>query len=160
MSSVVLPVGSLLYFDTGTDPVNPTWSKLTEHNRQPLSIAKNRIQKTQRMSDGTLRKFFIAEKREFSTSWNMLPTFSNMTVDGGYAKSEIESFYNTSKGQGTFKIKIVYGKEQTSPYAERSEVVTVSLTSCSFELVKRNVKAKGSDPAQEFWNISLSMEEV
>jgi hypothetical protein len=158
--SILLPVGSLLYFDTGTDPVNPTWSKITEHNRQPLSITKNRIQKVQRMANGTLRKFFVAEKREFSVSWTMLPTFSNMTVDGGYAKDEIESFYETSKGQGTFKIKIVYGKEQTSPYAERSEIVTVSLSSCSFELLKRNVKARGSDPAQEFWNASLSMEEV
>jgi len=133
--SILLPVGSLLYFDTGTDPVNPTWSKITEHNRQPLSITKNRIQKVQRMANGTLRKFFVAEKREFSVSWTMLPTFSNMTVDGGYAKDEIESFYETSKGQGTFKIKIVY-------------------------LLKRNVKARGSDPAQEFWNASLSMEEV
>jgi hypothetical protein len=70
--SILLPVGSLLYFDTGTDPVNPTWSKITEHNRQPLSITKNRIQKVQRMANGTLRKFFVAEKREFSVSWTYI----------------------------------------------------------------------------------------
>ena len=45
MTTVFLPVGSLLYFDTGTDPVTPTWTKLTEHNRQPASIQINRIEK-------------------------------------------------------------------------------------------------------------------
>jgi hypothetical protein len=33
-------------------------------------------------------------------------------------------------------------------------------TSCSFELVKRNVKQVSGDTAQEFWNVSLSMDEV
>ncbi len=70
--AILLPVGSLIYFDTGTDPVTPTWTKLSEHNRQPMSITHNRIQKTQRMSNGTLRKFFISDKREFSVSWQLL----------------------------------------------------------------------------------------
>ena len=158
--AILLPVGSLIYFDTGTDPVTPTWTKLSEHNRQPMSITHNRIQKTQRMSNGTLRKFFISDKREFSVSWQLLPTFSNMTVDSGWGKSDILSFYEGRKGQGTFKIKIVYGKDQSNPSADRDEIVTVSFTSCSFEVIKRNVKNTGADPAQEFWNVSLSMEEV
>jgi hypothetical protein len=33
-------------------------------------------------------------------------------------------------------------------------------TSCSFEIVKRNVKEQTTDLPQEFWNVSLSMEEV
>jgi len=160
MASIVyLPVGSLLYVDTSTTDT-PTWVKLSEHNRQPLSIGQNRIQKVTRMSNGTLRKFFIADKREFSTSWNMLPSFSNMTVDAGYGAVDLKSYFESAKGQGVFKIKIVYGKNQTTPFADREEIFTVSFTSCSFEVIKRNVKNLSADPAQEFWNVSIAMEQV
>ena len=158
-STVYLPVGSLLYIDTSATDT-PTWVKLSEHNRQPMSINQNRIQKVTRMSNGTLRKFFIADKREFSTSWNMLPSFSNMTVDAGYGAVDLKSYFEGTKGQGVFKLKIVYGKNQTTPFADREEIFTVSFASCSFEVIKRNVKDSSSNPAQEFWNVSISMEQV
>jgi hypothetical protein len=160
MSSLVsLPVGSLLYIDTSSTDT-PTWVKLSEHNRQPMTIGQNRIQKVTRMSNGTLRKFFIADKREFSTSWNMLPSFSNMTIDAGYGAVDLKSYFEGTKGQGVFKLKIVYGKNQTTPFANREDIFLVSFTSCSFEVIKRNVKDSSSDPAQEFWNVSISMEQV
>lgn len=158
-NTVYLPVGSLLYIDTSTTDT-PTWAKLSEHNRQPMSIGQNRIQKVTRMSNGTLRKFFIADKREFSTSWNMLPSFSSMTVDEGYGAVDLKSYFEGVKGQGVFKLKIVYGKNQTTPFADREEIFTVSFTSCSFEVIKRNVKDSSSNPAQEFWNVSIAMEQV
>jgi hypothetical protein len=158
-TTVYLPVGSLLYIDTSATDT-PTWAKLSEHNRQPMSINQNRFQKVTRMSNGTLRKFFIADKREFSTSWNMLPSFSNMTVDAGYGAIDLKSYFEGTKGQGVFKLKIVYGKNQTTPFADREEIFTVSFTSCSFEVIKRNVKDSSSDPAQEFWNVSIAMEQV
>ena len=158
-TTVYLPVGSLLYIDTSATDT-PTWAKLSEHNRQPMSINQNRFQKVTRMSNGTLRKFFIADKREFSTSWEMLPSFSNMTVDAGYGAIDLKSYFEGTKGQGVFKLKIVYGKNQTTPFADREEIFTVSFTSCSFEVIKRNVKDSSSNPAQEFWNVSISMEQV
>jgi len=158
-STVYLPVGSLLYIDTSATDT-PTWAKLSEHNRQPMSIGQNRIHKVTRMGNGTLRKFFIADKREFSTSWNMLPSFSNMTVDAGYGALDLKSYFEGTKGQGVFKLKIVYGKNQTTPFADREEIFTVSFTSCSFEVIKRNVKNLSADPAQEFWNVSIAMEQV
>ena len=158
-TTVYLPVGSLLYIDTSATDT-PTWVKLSEHNRQPMSIGQNRIQKVTRMSNGTLRKFFIADKREFSTSWEMLPSFSNMTVDAGYGAVDLKSYFESTKGQGVFKLKIVYGKNQTTPFADREEIFTVSFTSCSFEVIKRNVKDSSSNPAQEFWNVSIAMEQV
>ena len=158
-TTVYLPVGSLLYIDTSATDT-PTWAKLSEHNRQPMSINQNRFQKVTRMSNGTLRKFFIADKREFSTSWEMLPSFSNMTVDAGYGAIDLKSYFEGTKGQGVFKLKIGYGKNQTTPFADREEIFTVSFTSCSFEVIKRNVKDSSSDPAQEFWNVSIAMEQV
>lgn len=128
-----LPVGSILYFDTGTDLVTPTWTKLSEHNRSPINLDLNRIEKTQRMSNGTLRKIWIADKKEVSTSWDKLPTYSTLTVDGGMGAGDIKAFY-LDKGKGTFKIKISY-----NAVSARDEIVVASFTSCNFSISKRNV---------------------
>jgi len=152
MTTVFLPVGSLLYVDTSATDT-PTWQKLTEHNRQPASIQINRIEKTQRTTNGTLRKFFIADKKSISVAWNMIPTYSTMTVDGGYGANDIQTFYNSAKGQGSFKLKISY-----SP--TREEIIEVIFGSCSFDVIKRNVKASSADTAQEFWDVNIALEQV
>lgn len=152
--TMTLPVGSVLYLDTSlTD--TPTWIKLSEHNRSPVSIDTNRIEKTQRMSGGTLRKVWIADKKSISTSWSMLPTNDTMTVDGGYGAASIRAFYHGDKGKNTFKVKISY-----NGVAARDEILLMSFTSCSFTVVKRNVKEKTADSPQEFWDVSIGLEEV
>jgi hypothetical protein len=84
----------------------------------------------------------------------LLPSTSTMTVDGGYGAEEIRSFYK-AKGRGSFKIKISY-----NGIAARDEVITVMFSDCSFTLNKRNVKEKSSDAPQEFWDVSLTLEQV
>jgi len=89
--AITLPVGSVLYIDTSTTDT-PTWVKLTEHNREPISIANNRIEKQQRMANGTMRKLFTADKKVISTSWRMLPSYSSMTIDSGYGAVDLKTF--------------------------------------------------------------------
>lgn len=157
---MTLPVGSLLYFDTGTDANTPVWTKVSEHNRSSASVDIERIEKTQRMSNGSLRKIWIADKKLFSASWGMLPTYNAMTIDGGMGASEIQSFY-LNKGKGAFKVKISYNGVTT-----RDEIISMVFTSCNFTIMKRNVRNAapklGVIPpdAQEFWDVSLSLEEV
>jgi len=151
MPTVYLPQGSLLYFDISTTST-PDWKKISEHNRSALALDTQRFEKVQRMSNGTLRKIFIADKKTFSTSWNMIPSYSTMTLDGGWGAEDIRSFYH-GIGQKTFKIKIAYS-------ATRTEEFVVSFTSANFNILKRNVKAKTSDSAQEFWDVNISLEEV
>lgn len=157
---LALPVGSVLYFDTGSDAATPTWNKLSEHNRSAINLDINRIEKTQRMSNGSLRKIWIADKKEISTSWSALPTYYTLTVDGGYGAADIKAFF-LDKGKGTFKIKISY-----NGVAARDEVVLASFTSCTFSISKRNVRDAAPRPgvippdAQEFWDVSISLEEV
>lgn len=152
MATIYLPVGSLLYFNSTL--------KLSEHNRQPVSLTNNRIEKTQRMSDGTMRKFFITDKKQINVSWNMLPSYYTYTVDGGYGAVDIKNFYEGTasktsgalSGQSNFDVTISYGGS--------SQTLNMIFTSCSFEIIKRNVKESTGDTPQEFWNVSLSMEEV
>ena len=151
---LTLPVGSVLYFDTGTDAATPTWTKLSEHNRAAINLDLNRIEKTQRMSNGSLRKIWIADKKEISTSWSALPTYSTLTVDGGYGAADIKAFF-LDKGKGTFKIKISY-----NAVSARDEIVLASFTSCTFSISKRNIRSTTASVPQEFWDVSLSLEEV
>jgi hypothetical protein len=151
--TLTLPVGSILYFDTSTNDT-PVWTKITEHNRAPVSIDATRLERTQRMSNGLLRKIFIADKKTISTSWSMLPTNDATTVDGGYGAASLRSFYY-GKGTGTFKVKVSY-----NGVSARDEIMTMSFISASFTVVKRNVKEKSADVAQEFWDVSISLEEV
>lgn len=152
MATVYLPQGSVLFIDNSTSGA-ATWQKVTEHNRAAIAMDTERFEKIQRMSNGTLRKIFIADKRTFNTAWSMLPSYSTMTVDGGWGAEDIRSFYHSAKGQGAFKIKIAYS-------AARTEEFTVSFSSANFTVVKRNVKAKTSDTAQEFWDVNFALEEV
>lgn len=151
---MTLPVGSLLYFDTGTDAATPTWTKLSEHNRAAVSVDIDRIEKTQRMSNGFLRKIWTADKKTVSVSWNDIPTYNTLTVDGGMGAQDIRDFY-LNKGKGTFKIKISY-----NAIAARDEVFLASFTNCNFTVSKRNIRSTMASVPQEFWDVSLSLEEV
>lgn len=151
--TLTLPVGSILYLDTSNTDT-PTWVKLSEHNRSPVSLDTQRIERSQRMANGSLRKIFVADKKSVSTSWTMLPSYSTMTVDSGYGAVDLKSFYH-GKGTGSFKIKISY-----NGVSGRDEIFTAVFTSCNFTVVKRNVKNNTSDVAQEFWDVSISLEEV
>jgi hypothetical protein len=152
--ALTLPVGSLLFIDTGTNAITPTWTKLSEHNRQPVSIDTNRIERSERMANGTMRKIFIADKSSIQVSWNMLPSTDTMTVDSGYGAEQIRTFYK-GKGTGAFKLKISY-----NGVSARDEIISVMITNCSFTVNKRNVKMiSGVDP-QEFWDVSLTLEQV
>lgn len=116
---------------------------ITDHNRGQLSIDVERIEKKQRMANGTLRKYIIADKRTFSTQWTNLPKLSSQTVDGFWAGEEMEAFYNTIPG--TFSLELTDGD---------TEVYTFNVMMSEFT---KNVLKRGS---VDFWEISVSMEEV
>jgi hypothetical protein len=105
------------------------------------------------MANGSLRKLFVADKKNISTSWSMVPSYTTMTVDGGWGAENIKDFYLSAKGQGTFNVKIAYN-------STRTETFLASFTSCSASMVRRNVKEKAADTAQVFWDLSISLEEV
>lgn len=57
-----------------------TWYKLTDHNRQEITITPTLIEKEQRMANGTLRKFVVSKKDTISTSWDFIPTLGKQNT--------------------------------------------------------------------------------
>lgn len=116
---------------------------ITDHNRAAMSIDVERIENKQRMANGQMRKYVTADKRTFQTSWTMLPKLTAQTVDGFWGGEAIESFYNTNTS--SFSLEITDGDGDVSTYT----VV--------FESYSRNITKRGNT---DFWEISLTMEEV
>lgn len=154
---ISLPRGTLLQIEAkdplASIPSNTLgWRNITEHNRSEFAVDSMRIEQTQRMSNGTLRKFHIADKKRFGVSWSMLPTYRTLTVDGYWGAEDLRTFYASDEGKGTFRIRINFAKDGTNQASSGYEEYTVSFTDCSFVVVKRGIQAH--------WNVSMMMEEV
>jgi len=125
------------------------YRKITDHNRGPLDESVERIEKKQRMADGTLRRYTVAKKRKWSCSWENLPSKTGVTgylntADGGYAGQDIEAFHNAHDGEFNMQLRKGDGT---------IEVVTVMISDFSKTVAKRG-------PGIDLWNLSISLEEV
>lgn len=116
---------------------------ITDHNRAELNIETERIEKSQRMANGTLRKYVVADKLKFSTSWDNLPETAAKAVDGFWAANEIQTFYTANVG--SFPLELTYADGTIKTY-------TVVFTDFSKVLKKRG--------AYNLWSVNVTMEEV
>ncbi len=116
---------------------------VTDHNRAALSIDVERIEKKQRMSNGTMRKYIVADKRTFSTSWTMLPKLSAQTADGFWGADAIEQFYDSTTG--SFSLEISDADTETYTY------------NVMFSDFSKSITKRGS---VDFWEINVTMEQV
>ena len=157
MPALYLPRGSVLWIEAKDLLATPagttkTWNKVSEHNRSPLEINVERIEAITRTSNGTLRKNHIADKRSFSVSWEMLPSYRDLTVDGGWGAEDLRQFYLSDDGKKTFNIRINLAKTGSDQSSSGYEPYTVSFSNCSFSVLKRGL--------QPHWSVSLTMDEV
>lgn len=152
---------------------------LSDHNRSELSFNKQRIENRQRMINGTMRSYHIADKLTMSVSWEMLPSRSfnkdpyfdentgeptapfleDHTVDGGAGGAELLEWYENHSGP--FWMMLAYdkytdfeGADKYNYLGQYNEIVQVYFSSFDYDVVKRG--ATNFD----FWNISCSVEEV
>jgi Zn/Cd-binding protein ZinT len=138
---------------------------LTEHNRSPVSISYSVIENSKRMANGTMRKFVVASKKTFSTSWSMLPGLKSQSVDyaGSSSNSEllgamdIKAFYESN--YGTALNLIMYAgsttsstkRNQDSQTATFNGTVFISDFSCTLNKRLGNI---------DYWDVSISFEEA
>ena len=156
MTAMTMPRGSILQIyaiDPSSSGGSGTakWNKVTEHNRSEFTITPMRIEKSQRMSNGTLRNYFVADKQQISLSWNMLPSYRTLTVDGAWGAEDLREFYKANQGD-TVTIRINYAKNGTNQESSGYSEYTVKVTNFSAVVLKRGL--------QPFWDVSISLEEV
>lgn len=144
---------------------------LSDHNRSEISFSNDRIQQRQRMINGTMRSYTIADKINISTSWNMLPskayannpafdlttgttefakTEDEFTVDGGAGGLEILNWYDNHPGP--FWVYLAYDRYDLN--TKYNQIIKMYFKEFSYSIVKRGRST------HDFWNISLTLEEV
>lgn len=117
---------------------------VTDHNRSELGVSIERIGNRKRMANGTMRQYYIADKRTWTVSWDNTPSTSAKTVDGYWGPKDIKNFVESTSGSFTLGITDKNGVEVN---------YTVMFTDISYDIVKRWA-------SDEYWNISVTMEEV
>lgn len=157
MPATYMPRGSIIWIeakDLLATPAGTTkiWNKVSEHNRSALELPTERIEKVVRTSNGTLRKNHIADKKKFQLSWDMLPSYRTLTVDGGWGAEDLRSFYSSEEGKQSFNIRINLAKNGLDQSSSGYESYNVVISDCNFTVVKRGL--------QPHWNVSVSMSEV
>lgn len=140
MPTITLSRGSIMLWG-GKGDVSLT--RVTEHNRSALSVSWEQIETSDRMVDGTLRKWQVAKKRSWSTSWEMVPHSTIRTVDGGMGGEAMEQFYLSKPAEFSMEIRNPDGSK---------ERVLVMFTSFDKSIEKRGI--------YEMWNINVDIEEV
>lgn len=157
---------------------------VSDHNRGPLDFGVQRIENRQRMVNGRMRSYFIADKRTLTISWENLPSRSfgsnpnfststgkpdsatdQYTIDGGAGGGELLEWYETH--YGTFYVFLSYDKfpslgfEQVAHInasynrlTEYSEVLEMYITDFTYSVDKRG------RTNHDLWNISITLEEA
>jgi len=154
---------------------NGSFIILSDDNRGPIDMKVERIEKRQRMINGRMRSYHIADKLTISLSWNLIPSRAyssspafesngysqssdQYTTDGGAGGADILDWYENHTG--SFWVFLSYDKPDnfaTNKYgrlAEYSQVIEMFASDLSYSVQKRG--ATNFD----LWNISLTLEEV
>ena len=156
---------------------------LSDHNRSPLQFSSQRIEQRQRMINGNMRSFHIADKNTLSVSWNNLPSRSyfsipnwattgdtagittqspEYTADGGAGGVEMLDWYENHTGP--FWMFLAYDKFNnytqdgtSAPYThleQYNQIIQVYVSDFSYTVSKRG------QSNHDLWDITVSLEEV
>jgi len=185
VNGIYVPNGYEIGSTTGSETDESTFNQfliLSDDNRQPIDFKPTRIEKRERMINGRMRSYHIADKLTISTSWNMLPSRSfalapefnssngkplvkeknslEYTSDGGAGGVELLDWYENH--QGSFWVYLAYdkysnfGKDDTDygHLGQYNQLVEMFFSDFSYSVQKRG----GSN--HDFWNISVTLEEA
>ncbi len=162
-----------------------TFLILSDDNRQDISFKPIRIEKRERMINGRMRSYHVADKLQISTSWERLPSRSfasspefdeegnpvlrtkstlasgmsqMFTTDGGAGGVELLDWYENHKG--SFWLFLSYDRHDNfvGDYKYNQLHKYSDIIEVFFTDFSYSVEKRGQ--GFDFWNISFSLEEV
>lgn len=180
--------------EVGADPASSITSSdidqflvLSDHGRSPINLVPERIEKRERMINGRMRSYHIADKLKIDMSWDMLPSRSyssvpefnsttgkssmhgmsgkptgadqEYTVDGGAGGAELLDWYESHKGP--FWMFLAYDKYTNfgSDEAAYGHLAQYNqIIEVYFSKFDYSIQKRGN--SMDLWNVSVSLEEV
>ena len=174
-----VPLGT----EVGGDPVDEpgNFIVLSDHNREPIEFSFERIESRERMVNGRMRSYHIADKKQISVSWTMLPSRAyqstpnfdansgsviealkglEYTVDGGAGGVEMLDWYKNHTG--SFYVFLSYDNyvnfgSNSAAYnnlEKYSEIIEVFFSDFSYTVSKRGATN------YDMWDVNVTLEEV
>lgn len=169
-------VGAASNLPTTAQPANQ-FLILSDHNRSSIDFKPTRIELRQRMVNGNMRSYHIADKLNISFSWTNLPSraYPNVakfdavgkpnqsleyTVDGGAGGVELLDWYE--RHQGPFWMFLAYDKYNNFGKDDNAflhltgynEIVQVYFSNFNYTVQKRG------RTNHDLWDISVELEEA
>jgi hypothetical protein len=134
---------------------------VSDNNRSELAVSFERIEYKQRMINGTMRSYHVADKKNFSTSWDKMPsrktqvTEYDATARNKFAGGqEMLKWYEDHTGD--FWMLLVYDVDSTVATGDIKK--NIEKVNVFFENFSYNVVERGFD--LDLWDIDLSLVEV
>lgn len=190
VDGLYLPTGYEINADPGSEIDTTKLDQfliLSDDNRSELGFIPNRIEKKERMINGRMRSYHIADKLNISMSWDNLPSrayalnpnFSSSgisefdgtagkpgesqkqhTTDGGAGGVELLDWYENHKG--SFWMFLAYDKytnfgKDNAAYAHLPQYNQI--VEVFFSNFEYNVVSRGAY-THDLWNVSLTLEEA
>lgn len=180
-------IGAAILPGTPTDEIN-NFVILSDDNRAPIDFSIERIESRQRMINGRMRSYHIADKLSISVSWDMLPSRAfrsapefntndgssslngqfgkpnaadaQFTSDGGAGGVDILNWYENNPG--SFWVYLAYDKRTNFANSQDSYLKLQQyneIVEVFFANFDYSVVKRGGTN-YDFWNISFTLEEV
>jgi hypothetical protein len=159
---------------------------LSDDNRSPIDFSTTRIEKRERMINGRMRSYHIADKINISVSWDMLPSRSyadlanfnqttgkptlpinngigndqQFTTDGGAGGVDLLNWYENHTG--SFWVYLAYDKHNvygSSTEAFKQLAKYNQVVEMYISDFSYSVVKRGANN-HDLWNVQVSLEEV
>lgn len=143
---------------------NTTWYDLTDHNRKEIDISSTLIEQSQRMANGSMRKYVIANKKIINTSWADLPSKTSSTVDLKYSSAWLSAFYNANAFVPVY-VKFTHSKITNPATGSAPADSTFASARASSEIItcyitKFNLKTKHRNITYDFVDMDIEFTEI
>jgi hypothetical protein len=185
-----IPDGNEIGAYTASEGSNGEFLILSDDNRSDINFKPTRIEKRERMINGRMRSYHIADKLQITTSWDMLPSRAydtkadfdangnadmlktvtrtnplEFTTDGGAGGVELLDWYDNHKG--SFWVYLSYDKYTNFEDTDTSEIDNrfnnINKYNEIVEVFFSDFSysvVKRSGLNFDFWNVSLTLEEA
>lgn len=171
--------------DEGTDFII-----LSDHNRSPFAISKQRIETRNRMINGTMRSYHTADKINLSCSWTRLPSRAYSSTpsytDGSLDQVDVTASvsgallgfnpeeYTVDGGAGgadlltwyedhpgPFWVFLSYDESGSGNLNRYTQVLQMYFSGFDFDVEKRGQAwPSGTASGYDMWNVNMSLEQV
>jgi hypothetical protein len=159
-------------YDSEDEAFVADFKYLTDDNRSPLSVGFERIEFKDRMINGRMRSYHVADKKIFTVSWDLIPSRSidpdiknldfisekfyqeqTLTNENFLSADEMLEWYEENTGE--FYLILSYDKQHVFGNDYRKISALCDIVPVFFDEFSYSVETRGQ--YNDLWSVSMSL---